>query len=156
MISIRMALIHEASAIWSLRRAAIYKGCAGFYPDETLKIWAETPPSDQFKQTLASDCYVAIMDACIAGMGMLNLQSGKVDAMFVDPQHMRRGIGKQILTLLEKLAREQGVGKLHLDASLNAVPFYRACGFSGEQAATYQSPVSGVILDCMQMQKILA
>ncbi len=154
MITIRKALADDMLAIWQVRRDAIYKGCMGFYPDATLNTWAEVPPSDEFKKKVASECHVAMVDSQIAGMGMLNLQSGKVDAMFVSPQHMGRGIGKKMLSHLENLAREAGVPMLYLDASLNAVPFYRVCGFSGELAGKYQS-TAGFVLDCVKMQKAL-
>ena len=153
-IMIRKAQASDAPAIWSIRKAAIYKGCAGFYSDDTLKTWAEAPPTEKFQRKLERDCYLAMIDGRIAGFGMLDLDSGHVGAMFVDPSHMGQGVGKMILGYLEDLARASDLKQLHLDASLNAVPAYRACGFTGEQSAKYQSP-TGVILDCVKMQKPL-
>jgi len=154
MISIRKALANDAPAIWFLRRSAIYKGCIGFYPDDTLKTWADAPPTEKFQRNIESDCYLAMIDGRIAGFGILDLDSGHVGAMFVDPVHMGQGVGKQILGYLEDLARAAGLKQLHLDSSLNAVPVYRVCGFIGEQSAKYQSP-TGVTLDCVKMQKPL-
>jgi GNAT superfamily N-acetyltransferase len=153
-IIIRRAQVSDAPAIWSIRKAAIYKGCAGFYSDDTLKTWAEAPPTEKFQHRLGRDCYLAIIDGHIAGFGMLDLDSGHIGAMFVGPSHMGQGVGKKILGYLEDLARASGLKQLHLDASLNAVPVYRACGFTGEQSSRYQSP-TGVMLDCVKMQKNL-
>ncbi|UHC82082.1 hypothetical protein LS633_27470 [Pseudomonas sp. NIBR-H-19] len=41
-----------------------------------------------------------------------------------------------------------------LDATLNAVDFYRRCGYIGEGSAIYQSP-SGLQLACVPMVKAL-
>lgn len=153
-IIFRKAQASDVPAIWSIRRAAIYKGCAGFYPDATLKTWAEAPPTEKFQRNIERNCYLAMIDGHIAGFGNLDLTSGYVGAMFVDPAHMRQSVGKLILAYLEDLARAAGLKQLHLDASLNAVPVYRACGFIGEQSSKYQS-LTGVILDCVKMQKSL-
>jgi N-acetylglutamate synthase-like GNAT family acetyltransferase len=154
MLTIRKAEADDVAAIWRLRRAAIYQGCRGFYPDEILNIWAEVPFTDKFTKTVESDCHLAILDERIVGIGMLNLQSGKVDGLFVDPDYMDRGVGKRMLAHLENLARASNVKRLHLDASLNAVPFYHNCGFAGQEHAIYQS-LSGASLECVKMHKTL-
>jgi GNAT superfamily N-acetyltransferase len=154
-IAFRKAQASDTPAIWSIRKAAIYQGCTGFYPDDTLKTWAEAPPTEKFQRHVQRDCHLAMIDGHIAGFGSLDLTSGYVAAMFVDPSHMGRGVGKLMLGYLEQLARAAGLKQLHLDASLNAVPVYRACGFTGEQSSKYQSP-TGVILDCVKMQKALS
>jgi GNAT superfamily N-acetyltransferase len=88
------------------------------------------------------------------GTGMVNLESGKVDAIFVDPAHMGAGVGKKIMSHLESLARQHGLTELHLESTLNAAPFYRSCGFRGEQVAVYNSP-RGISLACIPMDKRL-
>ncbi len=65
----------------------------------------------------------------MVGFGDLNLKAGEVEAVFVDPQFGRRGIGSQVLQALEELARKQGLTVLIVDASLNAVEFYVRAGY---------------------------
>jgi hypothetical protein len=55
---------------------------------------------------------------------------------------------------LEDLAIASGLGIIHLDATLNAVSFYRAMGFEGEKMAVYASSL-GVSLACVPMIKHL-
>jgi GNAT superfamily N-acetyltransferase len=153
-IIIRKAKASDVPAIWSIRRAAIYKGCAGFYPDETLRIWTAGSPTEQFVRRIERNCHVATASEHIVGFGILDPDSGLVEAMFVDPVHMGEGVGKKILSYLEDLARDSGLNQLHLQASLNAVPFYRTCGFNGEKHSIYRS-LSGATLDCIEMQKSL-
>jgi GNAT superfamily N-acetyltransferase len=110
--------------------------------------------TEQFVKTVVDSFYVAIVDDHVVGTGMIDLESGKVDAMFVHPSRMRTGVGRQILSYLEKLAHEAGLVHVNLESTLNAAAFYRACGFVGQTTARYESP-RGISLDCIPMKKSL-
>ena len=98
--------------------------------------------------------YVATLDDHVVGTGMIDLESGKVDAMFVHPSKVGTGVGRRILIYLEKFAFEAELAHVFLESTLNAAPFYRACGFVGDTFAKYESP-RGVSLDCIPMKKSL-
>jgi GNAT superfamily N-acetyltransferase len=60
--------------------------------------------------------------------------------MAIDPAYQRRGLGRQSMEALERLAQHAGLKALRLDAyrgPAGAVPFYRKCGYAqvheGEQ-----------------------
>jgi len=154
MVTIRKARREDAQAAWDIRNAAIKSQCVGHYAAEALAIWTAGEISEQFRNVVEQHCYVATRDDRIVGTGMVNLESGKVDAIFVHPSHMGMGVGKQLISHLESLARSGGLTHLHLESTLNAAPFYRACGFIGESVAQYQSP-RGLSLDCIPMSKRL-
>ena len=154
MISIRKADEDDAQAAWDTRNAAISSQCTGHYPPASLEIWTGGEMTDQFVRTVAEKFYVATLDEQIIGAGMIDLESGKVDAMFVHPNNMGMGVGRMILSYLEKLAVEAGLASISLESSLNAAEFYRACGFVGERTAKYESP-RGISLDCIPMTKRL-
>ncbi len=99
--------------------------------------------------------HVAVIDNQVTASGMLDLQTGQVDAVFVDPAYMGRGIGRKMMEYLEERAREAQLPHLILDSTLNAADFYRRCGFVGERIAQYQSP-RGLTLACVPMIKHLA
>jgi len=96
---------------------------------------------------------IAMRDGVIAGYGMLDLDKHEVDAMFVDPAQGGLGIGKRLLAALESLAREHGIARLHLSASMNAVPFYQAAGFVALREEAYAHP-SGPMLASVAMEKV--
>ena len=153
-ISIRKADENDAQAAWDMRNAAINSQCTGHYPPELLEIWTEGEMTEQFVKMVVAGFYVATLDDHIVGTGAIDLESGEVGAMFVDPSKMGTGVGKRILSYLEKLALEAGLAHVSLESTLNAAPFYRACGFAGETAAKYESP-RGISLDCIPMRKSL-
>lgn len=102
-----------------------------------------------------SSFYVAIDGDRVLGSGAIDLGSGKIDGVFVLPGSMSKGIGRELLAHLESVATTAGLNKVVLDATLNAAPFYRKCGYKGSTVAVYLSP-AGVSLDCVPMQKVLS
>jgi GNAT superfamily N-acetyltransferase len=154
MVVIRKATREDAKAAWDVRNAAIKSHCVGHYSSEALKIWTAGELSEEFNDEVERNFYVATMDGLIVGTGMVNLESGKVDAVFVHPSHMGIGIGKKIISHLEKLARSAGLTQLNLESTMNAAPFYRTCGYMGDEIAQYESP-RGISLNCIPMVKNL-
>jgi GNAT superfamily N-acetyltransferase len=154
MLAIRKADKDDARVIWDIRNAAIISQCTGHYSAEELEIWTRGEMTEQFTETVEDSFYVATLDDHVVGTGMINLEAGTVDAIFVRPGQMRTGIGRQLLLHLEKIALHAGLSHLRLDSTLNAAPFYRACGFVGESVAKYESP-RGIALDCIRMTKRL-
>jgi len=154
-MTIRKASAADAAAAWEIRNAAILAECKGHYPPELLAIWTNGAITEEFIQFIVEQFYVAIVDGAVVGTGMIDRNTGRLDAIMVRPDKMRQGIGKQMVSFLEDLGRAAGLTKLTLDATLNAAPFYRRCGFVGEAKGTYQSP-RGIVLDCIPMTKVLS
>lgn len=141
--------------ICDIRIAAIRAQCRGFYREEILKAWTKDDPSDQFMAWVESSFYVAMDGDTIVGTGAINLQSGKIDAVFIHPDYMGYGIGKSMMSHLEGLALSTELKAVSLDSTLNAAPFYRKCGFNGDTIGAYESP-RGFTLDCIPMTKTIS
>ncbi len=54
----------------------------------------------------------------------------RIRAMYTDPAHARRGIGRLILSLCEAEAAQAGFSRAELAATLAGEPLYRACGYA--------------------------
>ena len=72
---------------------------------------------------------IAALDGAPAGIGALVLERSEVRACYVVPEAARRGCGSALVREIERLARENGLTRLDLAASLNAEPFYAAHGY---------------------------
>jgi hypothetical protein len=81
---------------------------------------------------------------------MLDVATGRIDGVIVTHSRFRRDIGRAMMQHLERVARDFGVQHLMLDASLNAVDFYRSQGFQGDAVGSYHSP-RGITLECVPM-----
>ncbi|AZD46422.1 GNAT family N-acetyltransferase [Pseudomonas chlororaphis] len=152
---IRKAHGDDAPRVFVIRNQAINHQCSGHYPAADLLVWTAGSLGDYFVEVLEKTGHVAVIDDQVTASGMLDLESGQIDAVFVDPAYMGRGIGRQMMNYLEQLALQAGLPHLILDSTLNAADFYRRCGFVGERIAQYQSP-RGLSLACVPMIKHLA
>ena len=154
MFIIRKANQADAKAVWEIRIAAILNQCVGHYSMHDLQIWTGGILSPAFTDMVKEHFHVATYSNQVIGTGMINAETGKIDAMFVHPNHMTMGVGKTMIKYLERLAQDNNLNQLSLEATLNAARFYRACGFVGEKIDKYESP-TGVFLDCIPMIKEL-
>lgn len=154
MLTIRKAKRDDAPNAWDIRHASVHAACVRHYPEATLCAWVDGAPSDAWAAIVERGFYLALDNDRPVGTGMLTVESGQVDAIFVQPSHIGRGIGRRMLEYLEALARESGLVDLRLDATLNAAPFYREHGWVGDSVSTYRSP-RGLELACIPMTKRL-
>jgi GNAT superfamily N-acetyltransferase len=154
-IACRKATIEDQPAIWRVRTASIRTLCRSHYGEEQTEAWANVPPPEDFAEVIcARDLLVAEVDGTIVGVGFINRQAAVLEAVFVAPEFVRRGVGTALLTSLEEIARQAGLIRLSLSASLNAVSFYRAAGYQTGEKTTWRHP-AGFDLACVAMTKDL-
>jgi GNAT superfamily N-acetyltransferase len=153
-VYIRRAIIDDALTVFAIRREAIRARCRDHYPWQDLETWTSGEMSETFARRVADQFHVAVTSEHIVGTGIIDLTTGKIDAVFVKPEYMGHGVGRAMMAHLEGLAIREGLQDIHLDATLNAAPFYRVLGFEGDGTTIYESSL-GVNLACVPMIKHL-
>lgn len=151
---IRKANKSDIDVAWDIRKESIKTQCVGYYPDEVIEPWLNGSLPEGFASELESNFYVALQGDEIIGLGALSYSENKIYAIFVKPEFMGEGVGKQIMAFLEALALENNIKTVYLDSTLNAAPFYRSLGYIGDTVVTYNNP-RGFVMDCVAMQKVL-
>jgi len=109
-------------------------GCGGWSRRATLYGGDQTPGRD-----------AALLDPAV--------DAARVRAMYTDPRHARRGVGRRILALCEGAARSEGFRRVELMATLAGVPLYRACGY--EAGETILDDRGGAPVPLVRMSKPL-
>lgn len=61
-------------------------------------------------------------------------EAARVRAMYTDPDHGRKGVGRLILNLCEDAARAERFTQVELAATAAGVPLYKACGYTPMRA----------------------
>lgn len=153
-LSIRLAREDEMEKVWQIRRLAILHACVEMYEQAQMLEWAGEEMTEGFSAALLGKIHILVMNNQPVATGMIDLESGKVDAIFVSPEHMGKGYAGRMMQFLENMAREAGLKEMYLDSTLNAADFYRKFGFNGECLGKCRSPRAGE-LDCVPMRKIL-
>jgi len=155
MPSRRPATQADLSTLWELRTRAVRAGCSAHYPAAVIDIWCAAPaPASLPLLVQAGGAVVAEEEGHIVGYAVLNLDTGEINAAFVEPRRQGRGIALQLLLQLEAMARERGLARLFLSASLNAVPFYERAGYLSVREELYRHRC-GIDLASVFMEKRL-
>lgn len=81
---------------------------------------------------LVRDLVLVAEDTTAGALGFaaarLSAPYASLDMLFVEPTHLRRGVGALLLRAVTERAREHGVRELTLDADPGAEAFYLAAG----------------------------
>jgi GNAT superfamily N-acetyltransferase len=81
-------------------------------------------------------------------------EPGKIRAFFVHPQHARKGVAREILSVCEREALDHGFHALELMATLPGIKFYEACGYARKGFFDLDL-ADGVKLELVPMRKEL-
>ena len=99
------------------------------YPPEVMDSWHSTLTLEAMHIDL-SPPFVAEEDSQVVGFYQLIADGDSVELehMWVKPEHMNKGIGKQLIAHAISSAKARGAKKMSIDADPNATAFYLSCG----------------------------
>lgn len=156
MLIIRRAKLEDCPNIADVHSAAVKGISSGDYDPGELKAWAVPKDQGSYEDSVRNkEFFVAEDGDRILGFGVLSPTRAEIEAVYVDPNAGRRGVGLEIMARLEESARNLGLRSLTLNASLNAVPFYERAGFVAQPRSKYRL-FTGVEIACIPMVKTLA
>ena len=81
-------------------------------------------------------------------------EPARIRAMYTDPDFVRQGVGKLVIELCERAARQAGFRKTTMMATMAGVPLYTACGYV-EVEPMLSNPIDGVRVPLARMEKRL-
>ena len=148
MIALRNATDADRVAIARLHEASIRTLGPSHYSSEEVAGWAAHIRPENYP--LDDHFFVATVDDEVVGFGQYH--NGEIEAVYVHPDFVGRGIGRLLMTRLESLARAEGATRLFLHGSFNAEAYYERCGFTRTKETTYTTR-GGVVMRCALMEK---
>jgi N-acetylglutamate synthase-like GNAT family acetyltransferase len=156
MIAVRRAREEDCEGIWRVHTRAIREIANSHYTPAETESWASPRQPEHYVESIRNkEFYVAEEDGAVIGFGTLDHKQNEIEAVYVSPEVVRRGVGSAILRRLEERARELGIKSLKMDASLNAVPFYQSAGYESQKEMKHRL-ASGVEIGCVLMTKELS
>ncbi len=125
------------------------------YTPEEIQSWGMPKKPESYEESINNKEFFVVEEGeAIVAFGVLNQNTAEVEAVYVAPSAGRQGIGLKVLQKLEERARTFGLEELRLNASLNAVPFYKHAGYLAQAASKYRLS-SGVEIACVPMVKAI-
>jgi GNAT superfamily N-acetyltransferase len=127
-VSIRPARLDEQGMLESLQRRASLNN-----PGDRDAILANPDAIEVPIEQIATGCvFVAESDGVVAGFAAVVPRTdggAELDALFVEPQLWKRGIGRRLVDHVADVARERAASFLHVIGNPHAEGFYVSCGF---------------------------
>jgi len=158
-LRIRPASPEDRTAMTALHKASI-GSCLGPYTVEQVTAWTAAIRPEVYDGALR-DKTVLVAEAQepdgperLLGLGILDSHDGEINAVYVSPEAMGRGVGSQLLAAMEAKAAGRGVANLTVHATLNAVGFYERHGYRPRGDAAHELS-DGTALPCVRMVKPL-
>lgn len=155
MVQFRQAGSEDAIKLVRIKQLAIDSITTEAYEREQLEAWKpDADGIDDFRAAIEGvrhEVPLAERDGRAVAYGVLDIDTGHVDGLFVSPDHAREGIGSSLLRQIESSAKIQGFSTLSLDASLNSRSFYSSHGYHGTHRVTRH--MSEAELDFLIMEK---
>ena len=118
----------DLDRVHALCQRTIGLSYAGVYPPRAIAHFREHHGRDQIAADAAQGLtLVWERDGRLAATG--TLLGDEIRRVYVDPACQRRGLGRTLMAALEQHARQQGIARVELYASLVAIPFYVALAY---------------------------
>jgi len=152
---IRRATIQDAPSIYSVHMAAIRVLAAESYSAEQIEAWCGGRAPENYHAPIVGQVVLVYQaEHEVIGFAQLAPEQSLVVAVYVSPEHARKGIGLALLRALEEQALCLGITTLHLQASINAIAFYAAAGYS-KGALSNHTVAGGVTIPCRAMARTM-
>ena len=124
----------DARATRSIFERAVRVTAAAHYTAEQRTAWVPDDPlavvlDDWAARRAAVTTWVAVIDDSVVGFTDLDVETGYLDMLFVDPDAGRRGVGSALIRQVLDEARAVGLREVTVQASRTAQPVFERHGF---------------------------
>lgn len=125
-LSIRDYRAGDADSTLALFQRAVREVAARDYNPAQLEAWAGHIDRNVWTNSLERQfTWIVTRGDTPAGFASLT-DHGHLDMLFVSPEHQRCGVASRLLSTAEQAARQRGIIRLTTEASLTALPFFKA------------------------------
>jgi putative acetyltransferase len=124
----RLARLDDANRLFELRRQSITELAPKGMSMAEAASWAEKlTVAGMERKIYEQEIWVAEVSETVVGWGAI--RGDRVEGLYTDPEFAGRGIGTELLGLLEALIRGRGISAVCVEASSNAEVFYLRRGY---------------------------
>lgn len=127
-MEIRRLTTQEIKEVSSLIRKTLIETNSKFYPQKIINFLCnEYSPKNLMGMLEKKEFFIAINKGKI--IGVAGLEKNNITSVFILPEYQNKGIGKKLMNMVELRAKEKGFIEVNLNASINALDFYKYIGY---------------------------
>ena len=153
MNAIRLCQDGDAEALAGVFERAVRVIGARDYSPAQIEAWiGHEPRAERFRSSMADGrrCWVAV-DGEGQVTAFVDLEAdGHIDFLFADPGVAGRGVASDLLDVLERTARDDGMARLYVEASEAARRFLVKRGYAVERRRDFE--IRGVAIHNYAME----
>lgn len=154
-MNIRNATTDDSVKIALTHKASIQELCKDYYTKEEIASWTSILSPEIYENAIKEKIMIiAVKKNKILGLGIIDIINSELCAIYVHPSSAGKGIGKKILSYLEAIAKDNGIHRLTLGSTINALGFYKKHDYIEEGEIFHELP-NKTRLKCIKMHKIL-
>lgn len=151
-ILIRPIQPDDTEEVLGVYRSAIKAVIFDEYGNDILSEWGSRSVEEFERQSQTRRRYVADIGGRIAGYTGLDIRKSQLTECYVSPEFAGRSIGTTLVDMVVKEAQRADLEYLKVFSALNAVPFYRRCGFEDGEFG-FLAMEDGLKMRCLWMKK---
>jgi len=156
-MQIRKFKLGDAISTARLHRNTIRGVNSRDYSPKIIRIWSGRTSAKMFRES-ANKCFrwVAMEKEKIVGFCDIS-KEGEFWGLYVHKDYIGKGIGTKLIKKIEAKAKELGVKRLKVKATITARPFYEKQGYKVIKKALHEVSYKGetVMIDIFLMEKQL-
>jgi putative acetyltransferase len=124
----RLATLGDAKRLFELRRKSIIALAPKGMSLAQAQLWAANLTVTGMERKIR-ETEIWIVELNDTVVGWCAIRGDRLEGLYIDPEFVGRGIGTELLGVLEGLMRERGILALRAEASSNAEEFYLRRGY---------------------------
>ena len=133
----RLATLNDAKRLFELRRQSINElAVKGMSIAEAASSEEKLTVPGMQRKLSELEIWVAEIGAKVVGWGAI--RGDRLEGLYTDPEFAGRGIGTELLSLLEGLMGGRGILAARAEASANAEEFYLRRGYERTDSRTLE------------------
>jgi GNAT superfamily N-acetyltransferase len=150
-VSFRKATVKDKNKVFDIHVRSVKLLCSPYYSKSTIEGWFDDRTPDYYLPSLKAE---QIFIACLGKqeIGFVEAVAGEITGLFVLPEAAGKGVGKALLKIGLEMALNGAVRKVRIEATLNAVGFYRKSGFVEIASGEWTSPTGKIHIPVMFME----
>lgn len=152
-LDVRPGTPADVPALHALYCASVRGLTTRHYTPQMIEAWVHALSPDDLRSEIQKGARFMVAEEGGRPLGFAARRKDQLWLLFVHPDVARRGVGRALCDAAAADARGAGYDRLELRASLNSVPFYRACGFV--EGAEIEQLFSGVLVRSVRMAREL-